>query len=103
MDVEEEVSQEGRKPKSLRDLGLPSKEEGDIHNMTHLPFRSWCPSCVTGRARDRPHRKGGGQGEQRIPEIVFDYAFLGAEGRQDTVAVLVIRVRRTQMLFAMWF
>lgn len=35
-----------------------------------------------------------------MPEIIFDYALLGAEGERESVAVLVIRDRRTQMLFA---
>lgn len=38
-------------------------------------------------------------GEKRIPKLVFDYAFLVAEGERETVAVLVIRNRRTNMLF----
>lgn len=37
-----------------------------------------------------------------MPDIVLDYAFLGGGGggERDTVVVLVIRDRRTQMLFA---
>lgn len=41
-----------------------------------------------------------GQTEKRVPEMVFDCAFLGADGEPETVALLVIRDRRTTVLFA---
>ena len=42
----------------------PSETEVEIHNRTHLPYRSWCPICVQARAQDLPHRnlKEGGNG-----------------------------------------
>lgn len=67
---------------------------------THLPYTSWRPSYVTGRARGRAHRRGTGQEVKRVPEIVFDSTLLVAEGERETLAVLVIRDRRTGMLFA---
>ena len=42
--------------KTLTDPGKPTQAEIDRHNVNHLPFRSWCPQCVAGRARDRPHK-----------------------------------------------
>ena len=35
----------------------PSREEVDEHNVTHTPYRSWCPHCVSGRAKDYPHKR----------------------------------------------
>ena len=40
----------------------PSKQERETHNLTHIPFRSWCEHCVKGRARKRAHKR-------RDPEI----------------------------------
>ena len=34
-----------------------SKEEVELHNNTHLPYRSWRPHCVGGKAKRRAHRK----------------------------------------------
>ena len=34
----------------------PSQEEVDSHMLTHLPFRSWCPHCVRGKSKGKPHR-----------------------------------------------
>ena len=69
----EEVSEEARHPEVLRDPGAPTPKEIEEHNATHLPFRSWCPYCVTGKAQDRPHRmRKEEQMEKQVPEIVFD-------------------------------
>lgn len=70
------------------------------HNITGVTYRAWCPACVSGRARDRHHKRREGQQGKRVSELVLDYAFPGAEGERETVAVLVIRDRRAQMLFA---
>ena len=82
-DIEFEVedeSGEAREPRILRDPGAPTEAEVEQHNVTHLPFRAWCPACVEGKARDRKHRKQGGSDTKQIPEVVFDYCFMGAEG-----------------------
>ena len=34
---------------------MPTQDEVDIHNATHVPFRSWCPFCVAGKAKANPH------------------------------------------------
>ena len=34
----------------------PTQDEVEKHNITHLPFRSWCPCCVAGKAKSEPHR-----------------------------------------------
>ncbi len=38
-------------PKALPDPYQPTKEEVDQHNLTHLPYRSWCRHCVRGRGK----------------------------------------------------
>ena len=35
----------------------PAVEELDRHGLTHVVFRSWCRHCVSGRAREDPHRR----------------------------------------------
>ena len=53
---------EGRNPEELASPEGPSKHERETHNLTHIPFRSWCEHCVKGRARKKAHKK-------RNPEI----------------------------------
>ena len=61
----------------LRDPGEPTQEEVDQHNLTHAAFRSWCPHCVRGRAKNAPHRKVHREADA-APVISFDYCFLGS-------------------------
>ena len=65
-------SGEARRAKVVTDPGKPTAQEVAEHEITHLPHRSWCPSCVAGRARDRPHVRSRGRDEHSIPTIVFD-------------------------------
>ena len=67
--------------------------------MTHLPHRSWCPICVQGRARDRPHRRVD-RSEHALPELHFDYVFLGTRDESETQAIQVMRDTKTGMMFA---
>ena len=97
---QERESEEAREPIVLRDPGAPSPQEVEQHDVTHTPFRSWCPHCVNGKAKDRHHKKQLQQNDEQIPEIVFDYCFLGWDKGEETLAVLVARDRRTQMIFS---
>ena len=52
---EEHFEQDGgdcRAMKKMVNPRLPSREEVEIHEMTHLPYRNWCPHCVKGRGGD---------------------------------------------------
>ena len=51
-----EESEETRRPKHRALPANVSKEEFDSHQLTHLPFRSWCDHCVRGKAVDDAHR-----------------------------------------------
>ena len=52
---EEKESEEAKTPEVLRDPGAPTQKEIEEHNVTHLPFRSWCQHCVRGRGSNTPH------------------------------------------------
>ena len=45
---EEDEEEEGVKAKLQKVQELPGKEEVEIHNLTHVPYRSWCPHCIKG-------------------------------------------------------
>ena len=101
IDIEDEDDeQEARRAKPLRDPGAPSPQDIDAHNITHLPFRARCPACVAGKSRDRAHRTAEPDDLKGVPQVVFDYAFMSAEGDEETVAIQVARDRRTRMIFA---
>ena len=34
----------------------PSESEKMKHDLTHIPFKPWCTSCVNGKAQSEPHK-----------------------------------------------
>ena len=48
MDEADESAVGDRKVKKMQDPLLPSAKKVQEHQVTHLPFRSWCPHCVKG-------------------------------------------------------
>ena len=43
---------------------IPSAEEVAKHNENHIPFRSWCPHCVMGKAREAQKQRRGIRSQQ---------------------------------------
>ena len=83
-----EESEETRRPKHRALPANVSKEEFDVHQLTHLPFRSWCDHCVKGKAVDDAHRPriDPHRGEAKMG---MDYFFLArATDPQHAKAVL---------------
>lgn len=61
---------------------MPPPEEIERHNLTHSPFRSWCPTCVASRAKDAPHRQLHARLDE-MPIVEMDYAFLSTSAAGD--------------------
>ena len=63
--MEEEA--EGIVVKALPQPNVPSKEEYDRHQLTHIPYRSWCPHCIRGRGKNAAHKKLDKEIERAVP------------------------------------
>ena len=50
----------------------PSREDVRKHNLTHWPYRSWCPFCVMGRRNADPHFQAKGPDDRTVPLMVLD-------------------------------
>ena len=89
VDGEEEVVAETGEvvqlPKALPTPKLPSRAVIAHHNLTYIPYRSWCKFCVAARRNNDPHRSQH-EGEPTVPCLVADYCFLRES--QDDVALL---------------
>ena len=96
---EDEEEEEARRAKSVTDPRVPSKTEVDEHNLTHLPFRSWCPWCIQGKARNVFHKRQGGE-HHDVPHMVVDYCFLGDKEDEETLVVQVARDLDSKFLFS---
>ena len=51
-----EESEEALIPLAPKIPEVPTEREREGHELTHYPFRSWCYSCVRGKAKERGHR-----------------------------------------------
>ena len=70
-----QANEEAEEPACVRGE-KPSDAEIRAHNLKHLPFRSWCPHCVRGKAVAGIHRRKEQDRESAIPIVSIDYAFL---------------------------
>ena len=83
----------------MKDPGAPTQAEVDSHNITHLPFRPWCPSCVAGQAKDKHHKRDE-ETDKALDQVVFDYGFLGTEGVKESLPVQVMKYVKRGMICA---
>ena len=67
-------NEEAPVPKARNPPPGPTVEELDKHELTHVVFRSWCRHCVSGRAKENPHRRIATH-EGRTPKVVLDGMF----------------------------
>ena len=94
-DIEAEVIEETRGPKRIHDFVSPSRTEMDLHTWGHVPFRSWCEHCVSGRGEGIRHEKIQDMPEQ--VEVHMDFCCVGDEGHQKKLTILTARERQTRM------
>ena len=50
----------------------PTPQEILEHNVTHLPYRNWCPICVQSRGRQNNHPKQ----HSKLPIIQLDFGYI---------------------------
>jgi hypothetical protein len=93
-EAQDEVENGSREVKKMHEPRLPSKEEREMHAMTHVPFRSWCAHCVRGRGEEMPHHRTKEVPEQM--EVHMDFCFPG-DGDDRRLTILVVRERVTRM------
>ena len=65
----------------------PSKQERETHNLTHIPFRSWCEHCVKGRARKRAHKRRNPEVKKeelkRATRVYMDFYYNGIGEKEE--------------------
>ena len=77
----EAVNQQERSPLAPVSVEVPSEWEQSQHRLTHLPFKSWCPSCLAHRARSDKHERSGESHSGPVPTISFDFFFTKSDGK----------------------
>ena len=77
----------------------PTVEERAIHNLTHIPYRSWCPYCVAGKRANTPHRRE--MVPRTIPLLSADYGFISDPGG-ELVTLHVVCVFPFRIMFCIY-
>ena len=84
-----DVDEDARKPKPAARPYTPTKEEVREHEVTHLPYRTWCKHCVFGKGVSAPHMKSDGKGKIGIT-ISMDYCFMVDEEKEDDLPEVLV-------------
>ena len=92
------------RPHSLQAPFTPSRQEVLEHELTHLPYRSWCECCRRGKSVSHGHySRPETEEENRVPLAALDYAFLSktdGDGQAlSEVKTMVIKDKRSKCVF----
>ena len=81
------------------------RDRYEAHRVDHLPYRSWCPHCVNGKATGRQHKPRPTDQASTVPQLAFDYLH-GSEstalamGEDETIKILVAKCHASKCVFA---
>ena len=91
--VEDEgIDDEVRVPKIRRAPDEPTDEERRVHDILHLPYRSWCDLCIKAKAESNPQFKSTleSKKERAHPTFHGDYWFMrNVNGVNETKAKIL--------------
>ena len=71
---------------------VPTSAQVAQHNLTHLPYRSWCKWCVMARRPNSQHRSKHPSFQRNTPLLVADYCQIRDSREEDLATVLVARL-----------
>ena len=80
----EDESQQAQRAKGMKAPQQPTRQERLEHELTHLPYRSWCPICVKSKGRTDNHPKQA----SKQPVIQVDFTYMKAFGDKQVLPVL---------------
>ena len=87
---------EAHRARGLRQPHQPTPQQIAEHNLTHLPYRNWCPICVQGKGRQDIYKKQ----QSRQPVIQVDFAYIKSQQDPTTIPVLTTVDATTQLCMA---
>lgn len=82
--TDEEEPRQAKTAKGLPQRAQPTAQERAEHELTHLPFRSWCPTCVANKGRVDNHPKQ----TSKMPVVQFDFCYFKTAGEQTLTQIL---------------
>ena len=99
---EEKEEEEARRPNAIPRPCDPTNREREEHELTHLPFRSWCMDCLRGKAKSLPHRRDRSKekNEKQVPMIAIDYMYLHSLDVDQKYPIMVVACEFSEATFA---
>ena len=99
--VEAGTEAEAQLPRGVPAPLEPSPAEIAKHNLTHFPYRSWCPHCLACRRPNAHHRQSRSHSATRkIPLFCADYCFVKESHDEDMATVLAGRLYPSMAVLA---
>ena len=100
--MDEELPLEEPSAPVVRKPGEPTPAERSARKATHLPFRDWCPHCVSCRATDPAHRLTE-RAEGGPPMVQIDYQFASEKVNMEISEEQVVTAGPTVTVFMATF
>ena len=76
----------------------PPQAQVDAHNLTHWPYRSWCPHCVAARRPNTPHFSSKSSITRTVQLFVADYCYVRDNEDKQLATVLVAKLFPSNLL-----
>ena len=93
---QEHARHEAHRARGLRQPQQPTPQQIAERNLTHLPYRNWCPICAQGQGRQDNCKKQ----QSRQPVIQVDFAYIKSQQDPKTIPVLTALDVTTQLCMA---
>ena len=97
------VSSDGEEYQAAQGASTPRAPPRDVqarHNLTHLPYASWCPWCVMGRRANSPHFRSRDGAARSLPLLVLDYAFVRDREDEELATLLIGKLYPSRKVLA---
>ena len=102
-DVEDVVDEDGdavQVPRGMPSPPEPTADEIARHNLTHFPYRAWCPHCLACRRPNTQHRRSNRSSGRNLPIFCADYCFIKDSRDEVMITVLVGKLYPSGTIFA---
>ena len=97
LESDDEEHQPAKGAKAATTPYMPTPQEVQEHNLTHLPYRNWCPMCVRGKGRTTNHPPQ----RSKRPVVQVDFAYIKAHNEKPTPVLTAIDVQTGLCMAAM--
>ena len=97
LESDDEEQQQGTNAQAVQAPKQPTPQEILEHNVTHLPYRSWCPICAQARGRQNNHPKQ----HSKLPIIQLDFGYIKGFDASNVHPILTAMNIQSGMIMAL--